>query len=308
MLSVIIPAGGATPRLRCTLTCLAVGMRAQASDIEVIVVNDGAGSEIRKCVEISSQQVALDLQLVEIPRSGRSAARNAGAAQARGSRLLFIDSDILLEREALGFHSSLGRQDAGYIYRGTIAHLPWLAAFEDPVSGELTAEAAHSLRVAAGNSCLLSSRALSPGALQAPEILRTMARATPFQRDLERWFRNNPSDITASWIGCTGGQISVHRSVFERLGQFDELMGLRWGAEDLEFGYRSAQSGTGIRFAGHARCYHMDHSVSGRAGDHHWALEYFARKHENPGLLRLLDYFDNKCNLTEVLEACHAPA
>ena len=114
MLSVIIPAGGATPRLRCTLTCLAAGIRAQATDIEVIVVNDGAGSEIRKCVETSSQQLALDFQLVEIPRSGRSAARNAGAAQACGSRLLFIDSDILLEREALGFHSSLGRQDAGY--------------------------------------------------------------------------------------------------------------------------------------------------------------------------------------------------
>ncbi|HEX7286703.1 MAG TPA: glycosyltransferase family 2 protein [Candidatus Angelobacter sp.] len=309
MLSVVIPAGGGVPRLRCTLACVAAAVRADATDTEVIVVNDGGALEIRECVDECAHPSAVEFKIVEIPRGGRSKARNAGAALARGDRILFIDSDILPEREVLRFHSCLGPEAARFLYRGTIVHLPWLAAFEDPVSGELTAEAAHSLRLRSGsNACLLASRTLSAEALENPGLLRNMARGTPFQRDLQRWFHANPSDVIASWIGCTGGQLSVDRSVFETLGGFDESMGLRWGAEDLEFGYRAAQAGIATRYAERSLCYHMDHSISGRAGDHDWALEYFARKHGNDGVLRLLDYFAGKCSLTEAMEACHAPA
>jgi glycosyltransferase involved in cell wall biosynthesis len=309
VLSVVIPAGGGAPRLRCTLMCLAAALRAEAAAAaEIIVVNDGALAEIRACVESSAQQTGAEFQLVEIAHAGRSAARNAGALRARGNRLLFMDSDILMEKEAIGFHSGLGPEAARVIYRGTIAHLPWLAAFEDPMTGEFTAEASRSLRIHASNPCLLSSRTLSQKVLEDPALLRPMARSTRFQRHLQQWFHDNPADISSSWIGCTGGQISVDRRVFDQLGGFDEKMGLRWGAEDLEFGYRAAQSGIAIRYAGDSRCYHLDHGVSGRAGDHAQALEYFAAKHGNQGVMRLLDYFDGACDLPEAMEACHATA
>jgi hypothetical protein len=308
VLSVVIPVGGGAPRLRCTLTCLAAALHAEAAAAEIIVVSDGAPAEIRECVETCGQQTRAEFQIIEIAHAGRSAARNAGALQARGNRLLFIDSDILVEKEVICFHSGLGPEAARLIYRGTIAHLPWLAAFEDPMTGEFTAEALRSLRIPASNSCLLSSRTLSLEVLKNPAVLRTMARSTRFQRHLQQWFHDNPTDISSSWIGCTGGQISVDRRVFDQLGGFDEKMGLRWGAEDLEFGYRAAQSGIAIRYAENSRCYHLDHAVSGRAGDHAQALEYFAEKHGNQGVLRLLDYFNGMCNLSEAMEACHAPA
>jgi glycosyltransferase involved in cell wall biosynthesis len=307
VLSVVIPAGGGVPRLKCALTCIASVLSSEIA-AEVIVVNDGGGAEVRNCVDGCARENGTDYRLVEIPRQGRSAARNAGAARALGDRLLFSDADILLEKAALRFHSSLSANDKCFIYRGTIAHLPWLAAFEDPVTGELTAEAQRSLRVPAAHACLLSLRRLSLEALRNPELLRSMSRSTPFQRDLQRWFHENPHDITMSWIGCTGGQISIDRSIFEMLGGFDEQMGLRWGAEDLELGYRAAQTGIGIRYAEQARSYHMDHAVSGRTADHDWALAYFSRKHGNPGVMGLLDYFAGKCSLIEALEACHAPA
>jgi glycosyltransferase involved in cell wall biosynthesis len=294
--------------LRCALLCLAGALRSEAAEAEVIVVNDGASAEVRECVQMAAQQTGREFQLTEIARAGRSAARNAGALQARGSRLLFMDSDILVEREAIRFHGSLGPDAECLIYRGTIAHLPWLAAFEDPMNGELTAEAARSLRTQASNACLLSSRTISQDVLHDPTVLRSVARGTRFQRHLQQWFQANPAEVTSSWIGCTGGQISIDRGIFDQLGGFDEKMGLRWGAEDLELGYRAAQSGIAIRYAENARCYHLDHGVAGREGDHAQALTYFAAKHGNPGVMRLLDYFSGACSLSDALEACHVPA
>lgn len=309
MLSVVIPSGGDIPRLRCTLICLAAAIRGEGAAVDVVIVNDGGAPGIRECVTAAARQTATGFRLVEVPRGGRSAARNTGAAHSRGERLLFIDSDVLVEKEVIRFHSRLGNEAANVIYRGTIAHLPWLAAFEDPVSGKLSPQAVSSLRVSPeGSACLLASRTLSPEVLDQPELLRTVARSSPFQRDLQRWFRDNPSDVAASWIGCTGGQVSVHRSVFQMLGGFDERMGLRWGAEDLEFGYRAAQAGIPIRYAGSSLCFHMDHPVNRRQEDHDWALTYFAGKHSNQGILRILDYFSGRCDLTEALEACHVSA
>lgn len=308
MLSIVIPAGGGLARLKCTLTCLEGAVRSEGTECEIFVVNDGCAPEVSEHVRSLSAQSPVDFQLVEIPRSGRSVARNAGAWRARGRRILFMDSDVLLEREALRFHASLGGRDTWVIYRGTIAHLPWLAALEDPVNGGLTAEAKRSLRGSADGASLLASRRLTPEVIENPALLRAHARSTPFQRDLAQWFRNNSEDSDASWIGCTGGQVSVDRTVFEALEGFDEAMGLKWGAEDLEFGYRAVQSGAVIRHAEEAICYHMDHSVSGRAGDHDWALNYFAGKHGNEAVLRLGDYFLGRCSLPDVLEACHAEA
>jgi len=308
VLSVVIPAGGGAARLKCALQCLAASLHGGISNIEVIVVNDGGALEIRDCVHRSGREYAVDFELVEIPRGGRSAARNAGAARSRGDRLLFIDSDVLLEKEALVFHSTLNGAAARIIYRGTILHLPWLTAFADPVSGELTVEASRSLRLSNEDACLLASRKLSREAIENPELLKAGSRRPPFQRDLQRWFGGDPANIAATWIGCTGGQFSVDRSVWETLGGFDERMGLRWGAEDLEFGYRAVESGIAVRHAERARCYHMDHPVHGRDRDHEWALEYFAHKHANPGILRLSEYFGGKCSLNQVLEACHGSA
>jgi glycosyltransferase involved in cell wall biosynthesis len=308
MLSIVIPAHSGVPRVRCAITCLMASLRPAQRPVEVIVVNDGASSEVRECVENLGSDSGLQLHVVDIPRKGRSGARNAGVAHARGDRILFLDADILAGKEVIAFHAELGPESEHLIFRGRILHLPWLCVFEDPLSGELTEEASRSLRVGGGKACLLTSRRLSCEALESPDMLKPMARTPQFQRDLERWFEQTSGGRMDSWIGCTGGQFSIARAAFERLGGFDEAMGMRWGAEDLEFGYRAAHEGVTVRQSTTAYCYHMDHTSSGRTGDHEWALGYFARKHGNDGVLRLLDYFDGKCSLAEAVEACHAPA
>ena len=92
----------------------------------------------------------------------------------------------------------------------------------------------------------------------------------------------------------------MSKQLFVELGGFDERMGLAWGAEDLEFGYRAERHGACLLHAAESIIWHMNHDVSGRQGHHEQALRYFSRKHSDPSILRLLDYFAGKCCLEEV--------
>ena len=76
-------------------------------------------------------------------------------------------------------------------------------------------------------------------------------------------------------------------------------MGQRWGAEDLELGYRFERAGIAISHL-QVVAYHMDHETGGRQGDHAHALNYFAHKHRHQGVLRLLDYFEGSCAFEDV--------
>ena len=99
----------------------------------------------------------------------------------------------------------------------------------------------------------------------------------------------------------TGAHLSVQRSAVLGLGGFDEAMGLRWGAEDLELGYRAEKAGLPITYAAEAVVYHMDHETDGRDGDHEAAFKYFARKHGDVKVLNVLSYFAGRCSLPVAL-------
>src|SRR5262249_40730399 len=132
-----------------------------------------------------------------------------------------------------------------------------------------------------------------PGLVKAACISR-------FEKDIHEWLSSRSADQPHRWIGCTGAHLSIQRNCFHQLGGFDESMGLRWGAEDIEFGYRGEKSGLRIMHASEAVVCHMDHDVSGRNGDHDFALRYFAEKHHDPVPFRLKQYFDGDSSLAEV--------
>ncbi len=84
--SVIIPAYNAAATLPRTLQALA-GQTLPASTFEVIVVDDGSQDET------AALAAAAGVQVVRQANAGPAAARNQGAALARGAILLFTDSD-----------------------------------------------------------------------------------------------------------------------------------------------------------------------------------------------------------------------
>lgn len=89
-LSVIIPTHNRNAQVKTCLQALAV--QAYPRDrFEVVVVDDGSAEPPREIVAFFSE--ALNVTLLIEPHGGPSAARNAGAARARGEFLAFTDDD-----------------------------------------------------------------------------------------------------------------------------------------------------------------------------------------------------------------------
>jgi len=92
MFSVIVPVRNAAGTLGACLQALA-GQTVQASRYEVIVVNDGSTDATRQVAAGFAAPAALSVCCLDIPPSGPAAARNHGAAHARGELVLFTDGD-----------------------------------------------------------------------------------------------------------------------------------------------------------------------------------------------------------------------
>lgn len=89
LVSIIIPAFRAVTTLGATVSA---ALTQTYPNIEIVVVDDGSGDATAAIATAYGDRV----RLVDQANSGVSAARNAGAAHARGELLLFCDSDDVL--------------------------------------------------------------------------------------------------------------------------------------------------------------------------------------------------------------------
>lgn len=100
-LSVIIPSHN---RARMLHDCLeALAQQHSSTHFEVVVVLDGCVDDSFEVARSFASR--LTLTVLEQAQQGPAAARNRGAAEARGDTLLFIDDDILLATGAVEAHA-----------------------------------------------------------------------------------------------------------------------------------------------------------------------------------------------------------
>ena len=124
-ISVVIPTHNRADALDRTLSNLSKQEFEEAW--EVIVVNNLCTDDTDSVV--NNRSFPVPLQLVhrdDIP--GPSAARNAGAAHASGTYLLFMDNDILVEPDFLKRHLRSLDRHPGYWIVGQVVNLPEMEA------------------------------------------------------------------------------------------------------------------------------------------------------------------------------------
>jgi glycosyltransferase involved in cell wall biosynthesis len=122
MISVVIPSYRKPELLDRTLASLSV--QREASDWEVVVVDDGSLDRTPDVAREWGRR--LPLRLVQPPRNeGRAKARNRGWRAARGDHVLFLDDDIQLEPWGLAAHQTAQRTRPA-VYLGEVRTSPEL--------------------------------------------------------------------------------------------------------------------------------------------------------------------------------------
>jgi GT2 family glycosyltransferase len=254
--SVIIRSKDEADRLRLTLASLA----GQTEEAEVVVVDDGSTDSTREVVA----EAANALSLVAIHHAmpvGRSAASNAGAKQATGDVLIFLDGDTLAAPDLVAHHLDAHRKENNLVVRGETHHLRGTRPFLDPEAGtprpgeeskvqrmseserkraQITREEIRS------DFAAIDSRA-QPGIYPGFGPRRLME----LEMEALRFEPDNP----VLWAAAAGSNQSVSRAAFLAAGGFHPELSIN---EHRELALRLCRQG--LRMAATpGRTYHMIH-------------------------------------------------
>lgn len=117
MLSIVIPAHNEAAFIGATIAALHAAARALGCSFEVVVVDDDSTDRTTAIAEAAGARV------VAVKLRHIAAARNAGAAAARGDRLVFVDADTIVAPETL--RAAMDALSDGAVAGGTHARLPY---------------------------------------------------------------------------------------------------------------------------------------------------------------------------------------
>ena len=205
--SVVIPSWQTPPEtLAMTLAALE-GQTCPRELFEVVIVDDGSEPPLRP------PPTPLDVKVVRQERRGfgLARARNTGARAAAHDVLLFLDSDILVERNWIA------------------AHARWHHAVSDAVTVASYADVAM-------DGIDADTIRRRPGSLQ--ELLSDHPKDPSWMEG----FLAGTGDLTSRahdpFSVLTGGNFGIGKGFYELVGGMDESF-LRWGLEDTELGYRA---------------------------------------------------------------------
>jgi glycosyltransferase involved in cell wall biosynthesis len=104
-ISVVIPTHGRRARLERVLDALAAQAGEVGGDLETIVVDDGSKDDTKEFLALRRPDAA-NVRALAQENAGPACARNAGAAAARGERLVFLGDDTVPEPGFLATHAA----------------------------------------------------------------------------------------------------------------------------------------------------------------------------------------------------------
>jgi GT2 family glycosyltransferase len=278
IVSVIVITKDEQPRLSLCLAALGRQTVRWGEDAEVIVVDDGS------TVPVGPADVpagAPQPQLIRHDRArGRSAARNAGSALARGRRRLFLDRDVLLSPTAVERHGALGEDEMG---RGEQRHLRGTRFFQDPRTGTPWPGKEARVRSMGDVTPHLVTEALIASVpyeklLERSEVAIYPGAGPRQLYELEMRALRDRSAPAAEWMAAAGHNFSVPRAACALEGGFDEAISIN---EHRDLALRLSRRGVRVVAVEGAVSLHVTHREGWRdplAGEDGWQ-QAFARRH-----------------------------
>ena len=242
MISIIIPIYQRRANLRLVLKALELQSN---QDFEVIIADDGSDDDPLGVISSYAARLPAVRYCWQKHDGFRAAmARNMGTALARGSALLFIDSDILLNRTALEHYANIHKANPTVIIAGQYDWLPPMMVKEADVDIRWQVLVAGALPVPRADEPTVGIVGLDPRAARVENV--------PYRFDSTKVVWRQYALMLFS------GNLLVPTDTYREIGGFDENM-VGHGAEDCEFAIRAELASLPVIFSAEVIGYHVYH-------------------------------------------------
>jgi GT2 family glycosyltransferase len=228
--TVVIPHYRQISQLRLTLRALDY-QDYPASRLQIVVADDGSPNEA-ELAQLGDHEFNLHVVRQVHDGFGLARARNAGAAVAEGSRLIFLDADMVPEPDFVSAHVH------------ALADIDYLVSIGDR------------RHVLPGLNAEELAQSLDIGGTVGSTFQHQAAHEPAWRRDHLRRWKDLEADHAGSYRVASGGNLALHKPFYDDVGGNDGTF-RQWGGEDLEFAFRATQWGALFRFNRKAMAWHQ---------------------------------------------------
>ncbi|WP_164821635.1 glycosyltransferase family 2 protein [Paenibacillus koleovorans] len=254
--------------------------------MEVILVDDASKD---RTPELSEYKPPYSFSYIRCEHNvGRSEAKNIGVRASRGSLLVIIDSEMILDPEYVEQHVKLHENKEKLVVTGCLSHYGTFTVMEPPYNKH---QMKRIQRLKEKNKfgaipvdAIMDSKQKKQ--LFSKEDIRLLKYKqlsfhSPFFKDLIQRFGSGYKGFHMPYIFVITHCISIKRSTLDQAGPF--YTGFKgWGCEDWEFGYRVYKQGAEIVDHPDVKVYHQEHprSLSSQRKDQLVNYQIFYRLHQ----------------------------
>lgn len=283
--SIIIPSYNAKERLYYNLQSLNT-LEYSREDFEVIVVDNASTDGTEEMLSsIDANYILSSFNLNK--NMGRAFARNYGVKEAKGNILVFLDSDMMVEKTFLAKHL-----EAHKAYNTVVCGQSWRRVYSfyyEDFKGylkrnlikQLFEKGTLKVGILKDKQALISEAEIkSEGYFEVSFNLSKMYEA---EKELLEKYGENLEGFYFPWSILVTNNCSIEKGLFDLVGGFDNSF-IRWGCEDLDLGYRLYKNGCKFIKQNGIKSVHQEHPINFLDNGAENIL-YFTKKYDNIDLL-----------------------
>ncbi|SFU66189.1 Glycosyl transferase family 2 [Clostridium sp. DSM 8431] len=233
--SVIIPTYNRSNLLEGTLKSL-LQQDINRQKFEVIIIDDGSTDDTHQVVDMYRDKLNIKYIYQEHVGFRVAAARNLGIKSSEGDICVFVDSGVLLKKDAINENIKIHSSSKEYAVIG------YMYGFDEYSENE---------------EKILS---MNVDPLNVDKYIELLEKEKVFDMR-EKLYKDLGDDLTkwpAPWVIFWTGYASVKRDILTKVGMFDESFNT-WGGEDTDIALAMYTNGVEIIMDRKLKSIHMPH-------------------------------------------------
>lgn len=283
--SLIIPSYNAKERLYYNLQSLNM-LEYSREDFEVIVVDNNSTDGTEEMLSSINTNYILSSFYIN-KNMGRAFARNYGVKEAKGNILIFLDSDMMVEKTFLAKHIAkhvvLNTVVCGQSWRRvyTFYYEDFKGYLKRNLIKQLSEKGILKVGRLIDKQTLISEAEIKNE--RYFEISFNLSKMYEAEKELLEKYGENLDGFNFPWSILVTNNCSVEKELFDQVGGFDNSF-ISWGCEDLDLGYRLYKNGCKFIKQNEIKSVHQEHPINFLDNGVENIL-YFTKKYDNIDLL-----------------------